>query len=152
MTFEDEWQQQKADVAAQHGSSMRLNGVPSYDPGGPHMGAGPGTEDYVVFDDDLGQVGHDAFLLFDDMRGAGKHARTETGTAATSLQGDGFAMGKAMAEVNKVWERQVKTLMQACAHISNHLEYTSKANKVQDELIETDMSRVKASKINEYFK
>ncbi|MDT0494963.1 hypothetical protein RM717_31170 [Streptomyces griseus] len=115
------------------------------------MGAGPGTEDYVVFDDHLGRIGHDAFLLFNDMRAAGKHARKETEAAATSLKSDGFTMGGAIAEVNEVWERQVKTLMQACAHISNHLDYTLESNKAQDELIETDMKAIKASKINDYF-
>ncbi|WP_327283543.1 MULTISPECIES: hypothetical protein [unclassified Streptomyces] len=147
MSFDEEWQQHKDEV------SMRLNGLPAYDPGGTgEYGGGPGTADYIVHADDLGRIGHDAFLLFNGMDGAGKHAQAGSEAAATALKGGGFDTGNALAELNKVWDTQVTTLKQACAHISNHLEYSAKTNQATDQWIETSLKSLSASKINDLFK
>ncbi|RDG38596.1 hypothetical protein [Streptomyces corynorhini] len=154
MSFEDEWRQLKEDAAAKS-SGMRLNGLPAMDPGGPRYPASGGTApapDYVVQRDDLGAIGHDAFLLFNGMESGGKHAKVESEAAAAALKAENFAMGAALATVNKTWETQVKSLMQACAHISNHLDYTAKSSKQDDEWIETDLKRISVSKLSEYFK
>lgn len=86
----------------------------------------------MVEDDDLGAVGHAANGLFSGLEPAGKHASAASESAGSSLKGDGFDTGAALSEVNKTWETQVKTLLQACAHISNHLDYTKKSNKAND--------------------
>lgn len=81
----------------------------------------------------------------------------------TSLKGDGFDTGAAFTEVIGTWDKQVKTLLQACAHISNHLDYTKASRKKDDEWIETQLriigpvapdkdGAVPASQINKYFR
>ncbi|WP_234433475.1 hypothetical protein [Streptomyces sp. NRRL WC-3549] len=123
---------------------------------------GAGTADYVVPDDELGDIGHAAYGLFNGLESAGKHANTASRTAGTSLKGEGFDLGAAFTEVNRTWETQVKTLLQACAHISNHLNYTKKSSKADDDWIEAQLriigpvapgadASVPASQINKYF-
>ncbi|WP_327414140.1 hypothetical protein [Streptomyces sp. NBC_01233] len=147
MSFSEEWQQHKSEAL------MRLNSAPAYDPGGTgEYGGGPGTADYIVHADDLGRIGHDAYQLFNGMDGAGKHAKAGSEAAATGLKGSGFDMGGALAELNGVWDTQVTTLKQACAHISNHLEYSASSNQATDQWIETGLKSLSASRINELFK
>lgn len=152
MSFEELWAAEKAAV------TMRLNQVGGT--GGSASGAG--AADYVVPDDELGDIGHAAFGLFNGLESAGKHANAASRTAGTSLKGEGFDLGAAFTEVNRTWETQVKTLLQACAHISNHLNYTKKSSKADDDWIEAQMrmigpvapgadAAVPASQINKYF-
>lgn len=149
MSFEEEWGGLKAAAA------MRLNQV---------GGSGPkGSADYVVNDDELGGIGNAAFKLFNGLEPTGKHAKAASETAGTSLKGDGFDSGAAFTEVIGTWDKQVKTLLQACAHISNHLDYTKASRKKDDEWIETQLriigpvapdkdGAVPASQINKYFR
>ncbi|KPL33440.1 hypothetical protein JI76_13490 [Streptomyces anulatus] len=152
MSFEEEWGALKAAAA------MRLNQV------GGSGGSGPkGSADYVVNDDELGEIGSAAFKLFNGLEPTGKHAKAASETAGTSLKGDGFDSGAAFTEVIETWDKQVKTLLQACAHISNHLDYTKASRKKDDEWIETQLriigpvapdkdGAVPASQINKYFR
>ncbi|MFE7040431.1 hypothetical protein [Streptomyces atratus] len=153
MSFEDEWGAEKAAVA------MRLNQADSTGGSTPAKG----SADYVVVDDELGDIGHAAYGLFNGLESGGKHANAASETAGTSLKGDGFDSGAALAEVNRTWETQVKTLLQACAHISNHLDYTKTSSKADDDWIQAQMrivgpvapgadASVPASRINEYFR
>ncbi|WP_327367700.1 hypothetical protein [Streptomyces sp. NBC_01217] len=152
MSFEDEW-------AAEKAVAMRLNQAGSTGGSTPAKG----SADYVVADDELGGIGHAAYGLFNGLEPGGKHANAASETAGTSLKGDGFETGAALAEVNRTWETQVKTLLQACAHISNHLDYTKASSKADDEWIEAQMrivgpvapgadASVSASKIDKYFR
>lgn len=122
---------------------MRLDSVPMMDPGGPHYG---GNTDLIVNQDDLGAVGHDAFELFNRLEKDGKHARKESGEAAGNLMGNSFELGIALDEVNATWDNQLSSLLDACAHISNHLDYTAKSHKAEDEWIAASMP---VSKIND---
>ncbi|WNF27421.1 hypothetical protein RI138_11550 [Streptomyces sp. C11-1] len=153
MSFAKEWGELKAAAA------MRLNQA------GGTGGSGPakGSADYVVSDDELGDIGHAAFNLFNGLERTGKHAKAASETAGKGLKGDGFDTGAAFTEVIETWEKQVKTLLQACAHISNHLDYTKASKKADDEWIETqlrivgpvapgDDGAVPASQISKYFR
>ncbi|MYU34586.1 hypothetical protein GTW52_15975 [Streptomyces sp. SID8358] len=153
MSFEKEWGELKAAAAT------RLNQVSAT--GG--SGSTKGPADYAVPDDELGDIGHAAFGLFNGLEPTGKHAKVASETAGTSLKGDGFDTGAAFTEVIGTWERQVKTLLQACAHISNHLDYTKASNKAEDEWIETQLrivgpvapgadGGVPVSRISQYFR
>ncbi|MGW2084862.1 hypothetical protein [Streptomyces sp. NPDC001880] len=153
MSFADEWGAEKAAVA------MRLNQADST---GSSTSA-KGTADYVVPDDELGDIGHTAYGLFNGLQSGGKHANAASETAGTSLKGDGFDSGAALAEVNRTWETQVKTLLQACAHISNHLDYTKSSSKAEDDRIGAQLRIVGAvapgadgavpvSRIDKYFR
>ncbi|MFI1510499.1 hypothetical protein [Streptomyces sp. NPDC020597] len=44
--------------------------------------------------------------------------------AAGGLKGEGFALGAALDHVTERWGEQSKTLLDTCAHISNHLRFT----------------------------
>ncbi|OLO32959.1 hypothetical protein PZ61_0222260 [Streptomyces sp. MNU77] len=152
MSFVQEWGELKAAAA------MRLNQA------GGTGGSGPkGSADFVVKDDELGGIGHAAFGLFNKLEPTGKHAKTASETASKGLTGDGFTTGAAFTEVIGTWEKQVKSLLQACAHISNHLDYTKKARKSDDEWLETQLrivgpvapgadGAVPASQLNKYFR
>ncbi|MFI5980583.1 hypothetical protein ACIBEA_06880 [Streptomyces sp. NPDC051555] len=153
MSFEEEWAADKAAV------TMRLNQVDSTGGSAPK----PGSADYVVEDDDLGEIGHASHGLFNGLEPAGKHASAASESAGSSLKGDGFDTGAALSEVNKIWETQVRTLLQACAHISNHLDYTKKSSKANDDWIAAQLrivgpvvpgseGAVSASKISQFFR
>ncbi len=153
----DEWDKAKAEVAGERQVSMRLNQVSS--------GPGGGQADLVVHQDDLGEVGHEAFLLHGqlqkqaDIAGAGADGSGNGSTmqAAASLKTAGFALGGELETTVSVWTSQVKTVLQACAHISNHLDYSKKAHAADDEAIAAslrnrDGSAVSVSRIDEYLK
>ncbi|MFF8742447.1 MULTISPECIES: hypothetical protein [Streptomyces] len=139
MSFEEEWAGLKADAAAR----MQLNQVPTYDPDTSPTGA-----DFIVHDDELGRIGHFAFVLHNNLKADGTHARTTSRAAGTSLTSDGFETGKALTSAARVWGKQVGALLDACAHISNHLDYSQASKKKDDEWI---AAQVSVSKISGYF-
>ncbi|MGX4689128.1 hypothetical protein [Streptomyces sp. JNUCC 63] len=136
MSFDQEWAELKAKA------QMRLNSVSS-DPGGPS----PGDADLIVKYDDMGKIGHAAFLLHQHLSSAGKHAQSHTEAAAKSLDNDGFDMGAALAKASKGWQGQLQVLLDACAQISNHLDYSVKSSRQEDHYIAT---QIQVSKISEY--
>ncbi|MEV7691329.1 hypothetical protein ACFW1F_28265 [Streptomyces bungoensis] len=156
----DEWEQIKAAQAAgQTSPHMRLNHVPADD------GGGGGSGDLVVYQDDLGAVGHEANLLYDDVKsqadiaaaGAGSGSTGSTMQAAGALKSHGFQTGSALQTTVEMWTSQVKAVLQACAHISDHLNYTKKRHAEDDAEIGAvlrgrDGSAVSVSQLNEYFK
>ncbi|MFE6493590.1 hypothetical protein [Streptomyces sp. NPDC057748] len=139
MSFEEEWAGLKADAAAR----MQLNSVPTEGPG-----AGPSDGDLVIHDDELGKIGHFAYQLHNNLKADGKHARTTSEAAGTSLSSDGFEMGKALTAASKAWDKQVGTLVDSCAHISNHLDYSKASKKKDDDWV---AAQVSASKIADYY-
>ncbi|MEE1739052.1 hypothetical protein PUR49_21430 [Streptomyces sp. BE147] len=154
----DEWENSKAAVAAGRQASMRINQVPGGSGGG-------GQADLVVNQDDLGGVGHEAFMLHSQLHkeadiagsGADKEGAGSTMQAAAALKGSGFALGDELQTTVSVWTSQVKSVLQACAHISNHLDYSKKAHAEDDAAIAAslrnrDGSAVPASRLAEYFK
>ncbi|MFH8771175.1 hypothetical protein [Streptomyces sp. NPDC017958] len=134
MSFDQEWAELKAKAR------MRLDGV---DPGGPS----PSGADLVVKYDDMGKIGHAAFMLHQHLSSAGKHAQSHSQAAAKSLGNDGFDMGAALTEADEGWQAQLQVLLDACAQISNHLDYSMKSSRRDDDFIATQIS---ASKISDY--
>ncbi|MEU3203493.1 hypothetical protein ABZ702_06340 [Streptomyces cyaneofuscatus] len=53
--------------------------------------------------------------------------------APIQLFHDGLDMGSALTELHDAWNTKSGTLKQACAHISNHLDY-SRAEHAKDEV------------------
>lgn len=157
MSFDQEWVQAQSEARGA-AVAMRLNKADGTGGSSPK----PGSADYVVEDDELGDIGHAAHGLFSGLESGGKHASAASETAGTSLKGNGFTSGTALTEVNETWETQVKTLLQACAHISNHLDHTKKSSKADDDWIGAQLriigpvipgndGAVPASRINKYF-
>ncbi|MFG2877788.1 hypothetical protein ACGFYU_22785 [Streptomyces sp. NPDC048337] len=133
MTFDKEWADAKA---ATSGSSP----------------------DLVVTQDDLGAVGHEAFILHDQLRkktdiaGSGATART-----ATEFSSRNLTMGSELSVTLSTWDSQVKTVLQMYAHISNHLDYSKKSHANNDEAIAASLrhrngSAMSVSEIQGYVK
>ncbi|NUL03196.1 hypothetical protein HRW07_08065 [Streptomyces lunaelactis] len=159
----DEWEQLKSAAADRESAGMQLNQVPVDPDGGSRTGPGPG--DLVMNQDDLGAVGHQAFILHGDLSkgadlaGAGmdKHGTGSTMQASSELSTHNFALGSALSTTLTMWDSSLKTLLQACAHISNHLDYTKALHanddaKIAASLKHSDGTAESWSKINEYFK
>ncbi|MFG2993137.1 hypothetical protein ACGFZK_28205 [Streptomyces sp. NPDC048257] len=140
MSFDEEWSAARATASASVG--MRLNQAPA-DPGG-----GSGS-DLDLNQDHIGAVGSDAYKLHTRLQTDGKHAATATAEAAGALTKEGFASGAALLEVNSLWESQVKTLVAACANISNGLNYSLSSHAKDEEQLHADFT---ASAIDKYLK
>ncbi|WP_330331401.1 hypothetical protein OHS33_17750 [Streptomyces sp. NBC_00536] len=132
MSFDQEWAEVRASVADKQ-TGMRLNHVPAEDGGGPTP-----QGDLVVTQQDLAAVGDAAFKLHQRLNTDGDHAKASTYEAAGSLK-QGFALGGALSTVADKWNTQVNTLLEACAHISNHLDYTQNAHAEGEYWIATQL-------------
>ncbi|MET9435234.1 hypothetical protein [Streptomyces sp. NPDC006551] len=141
MSFDAEWASARTHAHAD--VSMRLNQVPS-DPGG-----GSGSADLGVNQDKLGAIGSAAYALHGRLLKDGNHARTSTSEAATGLSTNGFRTGSAMATLEETWRSQLSTLLDACANISNHLDYSAASHAKEEADIKAALA---ASKINDYLK
>ncbi|MCD9144345.1 hypothetical protein [Streptomyces albireticuli] len=149
MSFEKEWAQHKADAGT------RLNSASGGSGGG-------GTAGLVVHVDDLGAVGHEAYVLHEGLRKAGdvtrgaKGGNGNTANAVAELKRENFATAGAISAAVEVWNSQLKTVLQACAHISNHLDYSKAEHARDDAKIAADLSAAKhpvtVSEIEKYFK
>lgn len=141
----DEWEQLKSD-AGERSAHMQLNQHPAGDGGG---GGTAANGDLVVRDDELGKLGNLAYELREAFRVDSDIARPNTFTASIDLFNDGLDMGSALTELHDAWNSQTATLKDACAHISNHLDF-SRAQHSKDEAdVGTALS---VSKINDYIK
>ncbi|GAA3835395.1 hypothetical protein ACFS5L_36520 [Streptomyces phyllanthi] len=154
----DEWEQLKSEAAAKSSTGMRLNKVPT-------EGGGGGSQDLRVNQDDLGAVGHEAFILHDQLRnqadiagmGMDKDGSGSTMQAGAALKSHSFALGSELVTTVSMWDSQLKHLLQSCAHISNHLNY-SKAQHANDdaEIAATVRNRVgqaiSVSELDKYYK
>ncbi|MBD0708134.1 MULTISPECIES: hypothetical protein [unclassified Streptomyces] len=141
MSFEEEWASVR--TASTASVSMRLNQV------APEPGGGGGNADLSVDQDKLGAIGSAAYALHGRLAKDGNHARTNTTEAAGGMSSHGFRTGSAMATVQETWSSQLNTLLDACANISNHLDYSAASHAKEEADIKAALA---ASKINEYFK
>ncbi|MEV5309984.1 hypothetical protein [Streptomyces sp. NPDC052610] len=112
----EEWEQLKASATENRPTRMQLNQYPA------DQGSTQG--DLKVGNQDLEAVGKAARDLFNDFTTYSGHARVASERAAGGLKGEGFALGGALEHVSARWSEQTKTLLDACAHISNHLRFT----------------------------
>ncbi|GAB1336513.1 hypothetical protein ACE1SV_31030 [Streptomyces sp. E-15] len=149
----EEWERAKA-AAAGGDTRMRLNQAGS---------SGSSAADLVVHQDDLGAVGHEAFILHGELSkkadiaaaGAGHEASGSTMQAAAALKSHHLGLGSELETTVEMWTSQVKSVLQACTHISNHLDYSKKLHAHDDTRIAADLSGrtgpVPVSVLNEYF-
>ncbi|MFI1372994.1 hypothetical protein ACH4UY_13380 [Streptomyces longwoodensis] len=132
----EEWEQLKAEAAQRGSARMQLNQYPA-DQGG------DGTQgDLVAGHADLESVGKAAHDLFEDFTAYSGHARVASVAAAGGLKGEGFALGAALEHVAERWSEQTRTLLDACAHISNHLRYTKNQHTADDSYIAGTVSSI----------
>lgn len=152
MAFDEEWARLKADAQERSSGQTRLN-------------AAGANDDLVVRQDDLGAVGSEAFRLHGELRkcadiagaGADGSGAGTTARAAAELQGRNLAVGGELYSTLEVWSSQVKTVLQMCAHISNHLDFSKKLHANDDaeiaaSLRSRDGTAVPVSEIAKYVK
>ncbi|MFF4572385.1 hypothetical protein [Streptomyces sp. NPDC001410] len=155
----DEWEQLKSEAAERRSTHMRLNQLPA------DGGGGGGGGDLVVYQDDLGVVGHEAFALHSDLHdqadvtrmGVDAHGSGSTMQAATELSNSNFTLGESLSLTVEMWTSQVKSLLDACALISNHLDFSNKLHANDDAEIAAavkgrDGSGRSVSELDKYFK
>ncbi|WP_328925947.1 hypothetical protein OG429_15710 [Streptomyces sp. NBC_00190] len=140
MSFDEEWSAARATAAAN--ASMRLNHVP-VEPGG------GGGGDLDLNQDHIGAIGSEAYKLHTRLLTDGKHAATATAEAAGALTKESFASGAALLKVNTTWESQVKTLVSACANISNGLNYSLNSHAKDEQELHADFT---VSALDKYLK
>ncbi|MFC5801582.1 hypothetical protein [Streptomyces formicae] len=141
MSFDQEWASARSTATA--GVSMRLNQV------APEPGGGISSADLGVNQDKLGAIGSAAYALHGRLLKDGNHAQASTSESATTMSANGFRTGSAMSTVHETWGSQLKMLLNACANISNHLDYSAASHAKEEDDIKASLS---ASKIDEYLK
>ncbi|MEU7556361.1 hypothetical protein AB0B01_29250 [Streptomyces sp. NPDC044571] len=139
MSFDEEWSAARASAATN--VSMRLNHVPT-DPGGSGNTA---SGDLELNQDHIGAIGTEAYKLHSRLQTDGKHAAVATSEAANALTKENFASGAALLKVNTRWESQLKTLIAACANISNGLNYSVASHAKEEKTLYAEFT---ASKID----
>ncbi|MFJ8824351.1 hypothetical protein ACIREE_21510 [Streptomyces sp. NPDC102467] len=140
----DEWEQLKADAAGRQSTHMQLNQL---DGGGGEGGASalPGkTGDLHVENADLAKIGGHAHTLYNQLWDKARVSIPSSDTAAGDLSGQGFALGSGLKHVSNRWDEQLKSLMDACAQISNHMQVTKKVHAGDDAYIQRQMSSIDA--------
>ncbi|MFI1827948.1 hypothetical protein ACH41E_16070 [Streptomyces sp. NPDC020412] len=131
----DEWQQLKGEAARRSSAAMQLNQAPA-------TGGAGGQGDLKVDQQDLAAVGDSAFKLFEKLGRHGRDAWSPSQNAATSLKTQGFELGGGLDHVQKRWEKQLQTLLDACAHISNHMDFTRNAHTGDEYHIASTVSSI----------
>ncbi|MER6145528.1 hypothetical protein ABT174_36825 [Streptomyces sparsogenes] len=137
MSFEEEWARLKADAAARHSTHVRLNQLP----GSPAAGGSDPQGDLRVDQKDLAAIGDAAYRLHQNLGRDGYHAQAMSYQAARGLKTD-FAIGAALEHVTTRWGDQLRSLQGACAHISNHLDYTQHAHQGDETYLVTKFSEI----------
>ncbi|MFD7560927.1 hypothetical protein ACFV9E_41385, partial [Streptomyces sp. NPDC059835] len=92
----------------------------------------------------------DAHVLYEGVRRDTETVRVSNYEAAAALATHQFTCGAQLMQVHERWYTQVGTLRDACAQISNHLDYSIAAHAKDDAEIRGDLMAV--SKINELLK
>ncbi|MFF4042160.1 hypothetical protein [Streptomyces sp. NPDC001816] len=135
----DEWEQLKGDALQRRQGSthMQLNQLP-VDPGGSANPQG----DLRVNQTDLAAVGNAAYELHQAFQHDSDLARMNSLKAADGLRSEGFEIGAALEHVAQHWVDQVQTLLDATAHISNHLDYTKGAHAGDEVYIAGTLSSI----------
>ncbi len=64
----------------------------------------------------------------------------QTDLAAGGPESEGFALGAALDHVAEHWVDQVQTLLDACAHISNHMRCTKNQHAADESYIAGTLS------------
>ncbi|MFF8915642.1 hypothetical protein ACF08M_20530 [Streptomyces sp. NPDC015032] len=145
----DEWEQLKNNAAEKYSAHMQLNQIPA------DGGGGAADGDLVVHDDELGKMGNTAYELRQKFGTDSDFARPSTFTASIDLFNDGLDMGSALTELHDAWNTQTATLKEACAHISNHFDFTRAQHSKDEVHVDTAMRNaggdlMSVSKINDY--
>ncbi|MFI5805551.1 hypothetical protein [Streptomyces sp. NPDC051561] len=78
-------------------------------------------------------MGGDAYALFQRLGREGRGPVAASAKAAGDLKGQGFALGGGLHRVQERWGQQVRSLVDACAHVAQRMDFTGKVHR-EDEL------------------
>jgi hypothetical protein len=137
----EEWDQLKGE-ALQRQQGMQLNQYPA--DAGP-AGAPPlpsETGDLRVTQQDLAKIGSHAHTLHNQLWDRARLDNTSVGKAAGDLSTQGFALGSGLQEVYNQWSKQLDSVLDACAQISNHMQVTKKIHAGDEAYIHRQMSSI----------
>ncbi|MFD8805206.1 hypothetical protein [Streptomyces sp. NPDC059597] len=137
----DEWEQLKAKAAEGQPTHTRLNQV---DGGGGHSATPSRTGDLKVGHGDLARIGSAAHHLYNQLWDKARVASSSSESAAGDLSKQGFALGAGLKHVSNRWEEQLKSLMDACAQISNHMQVSKTIHGSDEAYIRREMSSIAA--------
>ncbi|MEV8229407.1 hypothetical protein AB0P41_25715 [Streptomyces sp. NPDC079167] len=130
-----EWEQLKADAADNGGTQMRLNKA---EPGG----TGGKKGDLAVNQTDLSGVRDEASKLNSRLWKEARVAVPTSETAAGNLTTQGFELGGALRHVAGKWDVQLKSLLDACGHIANHMDFTKYVHGGDDQYVRSRVSSI----------
>ncbi|MGW8064367.1 hypothetical protein ACVV2G_19350 [Streptomyces ziwulingensis] len=135
----NEWEQLKADALQRRQGSthMQLNQVDGGAPPRPNS-----YGDLAVANDGLTKIGTAAFELYNQCWDKARVAVPTSDSAAADLAKQGFALGAGLKHVSARWDEQLRSLMDACAHISNHMRVTKKVHDGDEGYIQRQMSSI----------
>ncbi|WP_405882873.1 hypothetical protein OG762_32495 [Streptomyces sp. NBC_01136] len=139
----DEWEQLKAQAAERQSAHMQLNSADAGSGGtyGPFVVPSK-YGDLKVKNEDLTSIGSKAHTLYNDLWDKARVSIPSSDSAASDLTSQGFALGAVLQTVSTRWEEQLKSLMDACAQISNHLHVTKKLHSDDEGYIQRQMSSI----------
>lgn len=130
----DEWEQLKT-AAQDRSARMQLNQASAQE---------GGQGDLAVDRQDLAAIGDSAFKLFEDLGRHGRDAWSSSQAAAKDLITQEYELGAGLDVVQKKWEKQLQSLVDACAHISNHMDFTKKTHRGDEHFIVSTVSSIEA--------
>ncbi|MEU9606047.1 hypothetical protein [Streptomyces sp. NPDC048057] len=139
----DEWEQLKSDAADRQSTQMQLNRVPD-DPGDGKSLSTNGQGDLKVDQQHLAKVGDHAYKLYNRLWNEGRVHEKTSDNAGSDLTTQGFELGGALSHVSIKWASSLADLMDACAHISNHMDFTKNAHAGDETFIQRRMSSITA--------
>ncbi|MFF0159545.1 hypothetical protein ACFYRY_18715 [Streptomyces sp. NPDC005263] len=136
----EEWDQLKAQAAERQSAHMQLNQL---DPGDGGRYVRPsGYGDLKVKNESLTKISKSAHDLYNQLWDKARVAVAPSDSAASDLSKQGFELGAGLQHVSNRWDEQLKSLMDACAQISNHLQVTKKLHSGDENFIERQMSSI----------
>ncbi|MEU9335420.1 hypothetical protein AB0D49_19950 [Streptomyces sp. NPDC048290] len=140
----DEWEQLKAAASERQSTGMQLNQL---DPGDGSPGTRGGGSlgrhgDLKVANESLTGIGRSAHDLYNDLWDKARVAVPSGDAAAGDLTTQGFALGDGLQHVTNRWQEQLRSLMDACAQITNHLQVTRTIHTGDENFIQRQMSGI----------
>lgn len=138
----EEWESLKAQAAERRSTQMQLNQVDGGDGRYGSHGLPGKYGDLKVKNAELQKIGKSAHQLYNQLWDKARVALPSSDSAAADLSKQGFALGAGLQRVSNRWEEQLKSLMDACAHISNHMRLTKKLHAGDDGYIRRKMSSI----------
>ncbi|MGW0792550.1 hypothetical protein ACWD04_31115 [Streptomyces sp. NPDC002911] len=141
----DEWDQLKTEALERQqagATNMQLNQYPGDSGPGPAPTTPGSTGDLSVNQQDLSKIGSHAHTLYDQLWDQARLDNTSVDKAASDLVSQGFALGSGLQHVSNRWSTQLNTVLDACAHISNHMQVTKKIHNGDEAYILRQVSSI----------